>query len=164
MPGAGAAIKPAFSFEVETLPAASRVISRIAGILNTFEAAEIETIVRKIESARPVEARELRKMLFSFDDVPRLSKQALSLLFDRLSTDVVVRALVGTDAEFRDTVLSCLASRARRLVESELTTTGTVSQSEVSKARRSITELVLRMAQKNEIELPSSNTPDEPEA
>ena len=62
----------------------------------------------------------MMKMLFSFDDLPRLSQRARAMLFDKVATEVVVLALRGTEAEFRDAVLSAMASRSRRLVESEL--------------------------------------------
>ena len=60
------------------------------------------------------------KMLFSFDDLPRLSQRSRATLFDKLQTETVVLALRGTEADFRDVVLSAMASRSRRLVESEL--------------------------------------------
>jgi len=41
-------------------------------------------------------------------------------VFDKIPTERVVLALIGTEAAFRDAVLSSLTSRARRLVESEL--------------------------------------------
>ncbi len=133
------------------------VISKVAGIVGTYDAREIEAIVKNIEAAQPREGKQLRKMLFSFEDVDKLSKQALSLLLDKLSTEAVVLALRGTEAGFRDTVLSCLASRARRLVESELNTAATASQADIAKARKSIADTVLQMAARNEIELPSTD-------
>ena len=59
-------------------------------------------------------------MLFSFNDLPRLSERARALLFDRASIDIVVMALRGTDPDFRNAVLSSMPSRGRRLVEGEL--------------------------------------------
>ena len=94
------------------------------------------------------------KMLFSFDDLPRLSQRARAVLFDKLPTETVVMALRGADAEFRDAVLSAMASRSKRLVESELATPMLASPRDIAKARKQITDLVLKMAQRNEIEIP----------
>ena len=66
---------------------------------------------------------------------------------------MLFRSLKGTEAEFRDAVLSSLTSRARRLVESELENGAPVSQREIVKARRAIADLVLEMVQRNEIEI-----------
>jgi flagellar motor switch protein FliG len=76
------------------------------------------------------------------------------VLFDKLQTETVVMALRGVDAEFRDAVLSAMASRSKRLVESELATPMLASPRDIAKARKQITDLVLKMAQRNEIEIP----------
>jgi flagellar motor switch protein FliG len=95
-------------------------------------------------------------MLFSFNDLPRLSERARALLFDRASIDIVVMALRGTDADFRDTVLSSMPSRGRRLVEGELGSGVSAPPRDIAKARKAIAEIVLGMASRNEIELGGS--------
>ena len=109
--------------------------------------------MQTLVAARPNEAKLVMKMLFSFDDLPRLSLRARATLFDKLPTEVVVLALRGTDAEFRDVVLSAMASRSRRLVEAELATPFTPLPRDIAKARQQIVDLVLKMAQSNEIEI-----------
>jgi flagellar motor switch protein FliG len=127
--------------------------TRIAEIINNLEPLEAREVVKSLVAARPKEARIVMKMLFSFDDLPRLSQRARANVFDKLATEVVVLALRGTDAQFRDTVLSSMASRARRLVEGELSTGSNAPPREVAKARKQIVDLVLKMAQRNEIEI-----------
>ena len=94
--------------------------SRIAGIINNLDPDEAEDVMRAIGRARPKDAAILKTMLFSFNDLPKLSERARALLFDRASIDIVVMALRGTDPEFRNAVLSSMPSRGRRLVEGEL--------------------------------------------
>ncbi len=95
----------------------------------------------------------LKKMLFSFNDLPRLSERARALLFDRASIDIVVMALRGTDTDFRNSVLSSMPSRGRRLVEGELSSSASASPRDIAKARKAIADIVLGMANRNEIEL-----------
>ncbi len=94
--------------------------ARIAGIINNLEPEAAEDVMRAIGETRPKDAAILKTMLFSFNDLPRLGERARALLFDRASIDIVVMALRGTDADFRNTVLSSMPSRGRRLVEGEL--------------------------------------------
>jgi len=49
-----------------------------------------------------------------------------------------------------------MASRSRRLVEGELASPGTTPATETAKARKQITDTVLKMAQRGEIELPEA--------
>jgi flagellar motor switch protein FliG len=127
--------------------------SRLAGIINGLDPPEAEDAMRALEQARPKDAAIVKTMLFSFNDLPRLSERARALLFDRASIDIVVMALRGTDADFRDTVLSSMPSRGRRLVEGELSSGASALPRDIAKARKAIAEIVLGMASRNEIEL-----------
>ncbi len=92
-------------------------------------------------------------MLFTFNDLPRLSDRARALLFDRASIDIVVMSLRGSDPDFRNAVLSSMPSRGRRLVEGELASGASAPARDVAKARKAIADIVLGMAARNEIEL-----------
>jgi flagellar motor switch protein FliG len=127
--------------------------ARMAEIINQLEPNEMEDVLQSLTLARPKEAQVLRRLLFSFDDMLKLSAKARATVFDKIPTERVVLALRGTDAAFRDAVLSSLTSRARRLVESELDDGAVVPPREIAKARRLIADLVLEMAQRNEIEI-----------
>ncbi len=136
--------------------------SRLAGIINSLDPEEAEDAIRALEQVRPKEAAIVRTMLFSFNDLPRLSERARALLFDRASIDIVVMALRGTDPDFRDAVLSSMPSRGRRLVEGELNSGAFAPPQDVAKARKAIADIVLGMASRNEIELggpPSADSP-----
>jgi flagellar motor switch protein FliG len=127
--------------------------SRLAGIINGLDPEEAEDAMRALEQARPKDAAIVKTMLFSFNDLPRLPERARALLFDRASIDIVVMALRGTDADFRNSVLSSMPSRGRRLVEGELSSGASAPPRDVAKARKAIAEIVLGMASRNEIEL-----------
>ena len=135
--------------------------SRIADIINSLDPEEAGDAMRALEQVRPEEAAILKTMLFTFDDLPQLSERARALLFDRASIDIVILALRGTDAEFRDVVLSSMPSRGRRLVEGELNSGAFARPQEVAKARKAIADIVLAMASRNEIELggPAADKP-----
>ena len=138
--------------------------TRIAGIINSLDPEEAEDVMRALGEARPKDAAIVKTMLFSFNDLPRLSERARALLFDRASIDIVVMALRGTDAEFRDTVLSSMPSRGRRLVEGELSSGASAPPRDIAKARKAIAEIVLGMASRNEIELGRPPTAERREA
>ncbi len=109
--------------------------------------------MRAIGEARPKDAAAIKTMLFSFNDLPKLSERARALLFDRASIDIVVMSLRGSDADFRNAILSSMPSRGRRLVEGELASGAPATAKDIAKARRAIAEIVLGMASRGEIEL-----------
>ena len=132
---------------------ASEGRQRIAGIINNLDPDDAADVMRAIGEARPKDAAVIKTMLFSFNDLPRLSERARALLFDRASIDIVVMALRGTEPEFRNAILSSMPSRGRRLVEGELASGVVAHPRDVAKARKAIGEIVLGMAARNEIEL-----------
>jgi flagellar motor switch protein FliG len=146
-------------------PTTSDHHTRMAQIINGLDPADAEDVIQKLLESSPEEAKIIKGMLFSFNDLPKLSQRARALLFDKVSTDVVVLALRGVDMEFRDVALSSLASRARRLVESELSNPSNAPARETAKARKQIADLVLEMVRRDEITISSPDQrPDTQEA
>jgi len=134
--------------------------ARVASIINGLESSDFEKVLNDVKEAYPDEARLISRLIFSFEDLPRLSNRALTIVFDKVPTDLVVLALRGTSPDFRSAVLATMASRSRRLVENELNGPATATPRDVAKARKDIVALVLSLAHSNEIELPSSEDPD----
>ena len=127
--------------------------ARMAEIINRFERADAEDVLSALEQTRPKDAQAIRGMLFSFEDIPSLSVRARATLFDKAPIDRVIMALRGAMPDFRDVVLSSLASRARRMVEAELDGGASASPRDVARARRELADLVLQLAARGEIEL-----------
>jgi len=132
---------------------ASDTYPRMADIINKMERTQMEESLKNLTESRPKSAEILKGMLFTFDDIVNLTAKARMLIFDQVPTDRVVMALKGSDATFRELILSSLASRTRRLVDHELANGIPANQREILDARRAITDLALDMAGRGEIEL-----------
>jgi flagellar motor switch protein FliG len=135
--------------------------ARIADIINKMEREQMEDVLQSLAETRPKTAETLRGLLFTFDDVIKLQPRARMLLFDSIPTERVVLALKGSDISLRDAILSSLASRARRMVEQELSNSEPASHRDVIKARRMIADTALSMAERGEIELNSAGEDEE---
>jgi flagellar motor switch protein FliG len=129
---------------------------RVAGLLNKLDREISAGIFEGLSATRPEEARRLRKMIFSFDDIDKLSQPARLALFDKLQTEQVIAALKGMPASFKEIALSSLGARARRMVEAELANDNGQVTREGEASRRTIADLVLAMAARGELELPES--------
>ncbi len=134
---------------------------RMADIINKMEREQMEDVLSSLAEARPKVAELLRGLLFTFDDIIKLPAKSRLVLFDQIPTERVVLALKGTDAGFRNSILSTLSARARRMVETELANGSPAPHREVVKARRMIADLALEMAERGEIELNSEEDDEE---
>jgi flagellar motor switch protein FliG len=94
----------------------------------------------------------VKSRLFRFEDLPNISKEARTLLCDGLSTEVLTLALREAGEDLKETVLSSISQRTRRMIESELSA-GKARQTDIEQARKSIAALALRMAAEGRIEL-----------
>ncbi|MEW5422238.1 flagellar motor switch protein FliG [Amorphus sp. 3PC139-8] len=133
--------------------AGSDTHARMADIINKMERDQMEEVLEDLAQSKPKSAEILKGLLFTFDDIIRLTPRARTTLFDQVPNEKVVVALKGANPEFRDIILQSLASRVRRMVEQEIQNSEASSQRDIAEARRLITDLALEMAGRGEIEL-----------
>ena len=129
----------------------------IADILNRLDKAQSEEVLKSLAEVRPEEAKAIKGMLFTFEDVAKLSQQARTAVFDQVPIERLVIALKGTEPDFQAAILSSLASRSRRMVEAELQGGNTPSQRELAEARRAIVDTVLKMIAKGDIHVEAAD-------
>jgi flagellar motor switch protein FliG len=134
--------------------------AKIADIINKMERDHMEDVLTSLSSVRPKSAEILRGLLFTFDDIVKLTPRDRTTLFDQVPPDRVVLALKGTNDEFRKVVLSALSSRVRRMIEHELNSKEPSAHRDIAEARRTITDLALEMAGRGEIVI-NAETEDE---
>ncbi len=134
-------------------PPGSDTNVRIADILNRMEKEIIDGILTNIEEVRPETAKALKRLIFRFEDIAKLTPKARMTIFDQVPSEQVVLALRNTDAAFRELVLSSIASRARRIVEHELESADEPDARAVSDARRSISDRIMELIGKGEIDI-----------
>jgi flagellar motor switch protein FliG len=134
--------------------------AKIADIINKMERDHMEDVLNSLSAVRPKSAEILRGLLFTFDDIVKLTPRDRTTLFDQVPPDRVVLALKGTNDEFRKVVLSALSSRVRRMIEHELNSKEPSAHRDIAEARRTITDLALEMAGRGEIVI-NSETEDE---
>lgn len=131
---------------------------RLAAMLNKISREQSGEILAGVAAWKPEEAAKLKKLIFSFEDLGKLSQEARLALFDKLQPDQVVSALRGMDSTLKEVVLSSLGARARRMVESELAGDKGVRTKEGDVARNAIVARVLEMVQRGDVELPTDDS------
>ncbi|WP_024276876.1 flagellar motor switch protein FliG [Xanthobacter sp. 126] len=134
--------------------------ARMADIINKMDRDAMETVLASLASTRPKSAEILKGLLFTFDDIVKLTPRARTALFDQVPTDKLVLALKGTDPEFREIILQSLGARVRRMVEQEMAGSEPAPAKDVMEARRTVTDLALDMAGRGEIEISSGTEED----
>jgi flagellar motor switch protein FliG len=125
----------------------------IADILNRLDKPQTEAVLKSLAEVRPDDAKALKGLLFTFEDLVTLPQATRTTILDQVPIDRLVVALRGTEAPFQAAILSALTSRSRRMVEAELQQGAGTPAKEIAEARRTIVDTVLKMAAKGSIEL-----------
>ncbi|MFZ2100007.1 MAG: FliG C-terminal domain-containing protein [Oricola sp.] len=132
-------------------------VTRLADILNQMQKDVSDNLLEQLAPlVGDKKVAGVKSKLFRFEDIPNISKEARTLLCDGLSADILTLALRDTSDELRESVLSSISQRTRRMIESELSA-GKAKPVEIEQARKSIAALALRMAGEGRIELQHSD-------
>lgn len=135
--------------------------ARLADIINKMERKQMDEILHDLDEHRPKEAELVRSLLFTFDDLTKLSQEALVTLFDGVPTDRTIMALYGAEPRMLNLILEATPGRARRMIEQEIATGKKPSAKEIQKARRAIADTAMEMIEKGIIEIGGAEEEDE---
>ena len=127
--------------------------ARLADIINKLDREQMDEVLNGLEEYRPKEAKIVRGLLFTFDDIVKLSIEVRTRLFDEVPPETVMLALKGADRPVTEAVLESVSTRARRIIEQELASGAAGVRKDIMQARRSIADLALDMANRGLIEI-----------
>jgi flagellar motor switch protein FliG len=131
----------------------ANVHARIADIINRMSREHMDEVFAALNEFRPKEAEKVKGLLFTFDDIIKLTPDAVAKLFDQIPPEQVILALSNADKKLTELILSALGSRSRRMIEQELTSGANPPARDVQKARRSIADLALKLSEKGQIDI-----------
>ena len=130
----------------------------VAAALNEFDREELDELMADLKTLVPAKRlAEVKSQLFRFEDLPLLDQSVLSTILDNLSQELLTLALKGAEENVKETILTCVGQRNRRMIEAELASPKPIRDTEITNARRKIVADVLRRAQSDEFDLPSSS-------
>lgn len=127
--------------------------ARIADIINKMKREHMDDVFNSLSITRPKEAEKVKDLLFTFDDIVKLSPAGRAKLLNEVPADRLIIALKGADAGLTQMIIAAVGARSGRMIEQELSSGVETPLREVLKARRAIADLALDMADRGLIEL-----------
>ncbi len=101
-------------------------------------------------------AQQIRDAMFTFEDLARLTVREVQLLMREVDKDTILIALKTANDELRDHLLSGVSSRAAKQIREELPLLPPTKLSEVEKAQRDAVEVVVRLSEAGQINMPGA--------
>ena len=91
--------------------------------------------------------------MFVFENLLQLDDRSVQALMREISTDVLVVALKGADADVRDKLMRNMSQRAAEILKDDIEARGPVRLSEVESAQKEILTTVQRLAEEGKVML-----------
>ncbi len=130
---------------------------RVGAIMN-FTAADIRNhVIEKIGESQPDFAEEIKRKMFTFEDIPaRIEPRDVSAIMRLVDRESLLRALAGaqeTAKEAAEYLLSNISSRMAEQLREELAEIGKVRRKDSEAAQAEVISLIRAMVDRGEIKL-----------
>ena len=131
---------------------------KVASILNLTGRSTERAVLERLDAHDPEIAECVRNMMFTFDDVGRLTDREIQFLLRELDTKDLAVALKGSSAEIRDRIFSNVSDRMRTVIKEEMEFMGPVRLSDVEEAQLRIVQTARHLEEAGQIAIVRGRT------
>lgn len=126
---------------------------KLAEMLRSMDQAERAKILLSLAEEDPDTLDRLRKLLFVFTDVLRMSDRSIQKLLAEIDSSTLTTALKNADEEYRKCFTNNLSKRARATLLEELEYMDKVKPDEEAAAREAIADAIAQLDQRGDLEM-----------
>jgi len=130
-------------------------VDTIVEMLNSIDRGTEKHIMEKIEMDDPELADEIRRKMFVFEDIVKLSDQALQRVLREVDNDALTMALKGTseDDAISQKIFSNISTRLHDMIIENMEYMGPVRVRDVEEAQQRIVNVIRKLEDDGEIEI-----------
>jgi flagellar motor switch protein FliG len=139
------------------LPGGTRTV---ADILNSIDRASEKQIFEGLEPANPTLAEEIRRLMFTFDDLVKVDDRSIQRLLKDVDQKELALALKAAGDPVMAKISANLSERARTMLRQEIEYLGPVRLRDVEEAQARIVRIVRSLIDAGEIVVASSDAGD----
>jgi flagellar motor switch protein FliG len=132
----------------------------MADIFNSLDRASETRFLAALDERNRDAAERIRSLMFTFDDLQRLSTPAMQVLLRSVERDKLPLALKGASEKLRDLFLKSMSDRAGKILKDDITGLGPVKLRDVDEAQSAIVAVAKELAGQGLIEI-SENKEEE---
>ena len=133
----------------------------MAEIFNSLDRQTENRFVTALEERNREAAERIKALMFTFDDLRRLSSPHIQVLLRNVEKDKLPLALKGASDTLRNLFFNNLSERAGRMLQEDIAGLGPVKLRDVDDAQASIVALAKQLAGSGEIEIGEGGAADE---
>ena len=128
-------------------------VRSVADLLNLMDKETSKSLLVKLEERNPQLGMQIRRKMFSFEDLIRLEISDLQRVTRELEMSDLVIALKSANAALQDKIYKSVSKRAAESIKEEMEMLGPVRLKEVEAAQDRIIQVVRKLEEEGEISL-----------
>jgi flagellar motor switch protein FliG len=125
----------------------------IAEIFNNLDRQAEARFIAALEERNRESAEKIKSLMFTFDDLQRLTPMAVQMLLRSADKDRLPLALKGASEKLRELFFSNLSERAGKMLRDDIEALGAVKLRDVDEAQAGIVALAKELAAQGQIEI-----------
>lgn len=125
----------------------------MAEVFNAFDRSTEEKLLTELEARNPESAEKIRALMFTFDDLAKMTPTNIQILLRKADKNVLTLALKGATEATRDIFYSNLSERARKMLKDDIASLGPVRLRDVEDSQQKLVKQAKQLAEEGEIEL-----------
>ncbi len=126
-------------------------IRTVSEILNQMDRASEDLILKNIEEKDQILADEIRKLMFTFDDLIMIEDKGIQMVLKEITTDDLSLALKMAADELKAKIFKNMSQRAVQILKEEIEAKGAVKVSDVEKAQMNIVRVARRLEEEGKL-------------
>lgn len=126
-------------------------IHSVVELINNLDKTSATAILASIEERDPLLVEEIRKLLFTFEDIIKIDSKGIQAIVREVPADKLRIALRKTTEEVKSKFLASMSTRAGESLKEDLASAQKVRASDVELAQKEIVEIVRRLEAKGEV-------------
>lgn len=126
-------------------------VKLVSEIMNSMDRNSERGVFQVLQDSDPSMADEIRKLMFTFDDVVRVDDRGIQRVLKEVDQKELALAMKAAGPEVAEKIYKNMSERARSLLKEEVEFLGAVKLRDVEMAQQKIVALVRRLEEAGEI-------------
>jgi flagellar motor switch protein FliG len=128
-------------------------LDAIVGILNHMKNNLDADILEEMEQTDPEMAEEIRKKMFTFENLVALDGRSLQMILREVNNDSLTLALKTASEQMKEKIFANMSTRAADMIRDDLEAMGPVRLSEVELMQQSIVKIAMKLEEEGKLVL-----------
>lgn len=128
-------------------------LDKVVDILNNMQNQIDSEILEDIEETDPDMVEEIRKRMFTFENLSALDGRSLQMILREVNNDSLTMALKTASDEMQEKVFANMSARAADMIRDDLEAMGPVRLSEVEAMQQSIVKIAMKLEEEGKLVL-----------